>query len=263
MLYEHPSLDETLSNFEDVISEFDIRTILSLFSGGRDSLVVTHITWNMVQTLHLDFKVIHVNTTCALPGVQEYVKEICNRLKWPLRVLDPKIDFWTLVEKWGAPTPRRRWCCYHLKLEPVREYTKTTTPPRLHILGLRARESAGRLKRAKNNQLKQLYRDFKSEAWAYNPIFWWKEEDVEEYIKEHDLPVSSTYENLGTSGECFCGAFKTEKQLLQVKANYPRFFEKLVKLESKFHNGGSLFYISGKRIYAKDLMRRKMNSRFK
>ena len=45
------------------------------------------------------------------------------------------------------------------------------------------------------------------------------------------------------------------KELIKVRDVYPEFFKRLVELESKFHSGGSLFYISGERIYARDLLK--------
>lgn len=246
-------LAKVVEKYKEFITIHNVKTVLALFSGGRDSLVATDMSYKATKSLDVNFEVLYVNTTCALPGVQDYVGRLRELLGWPLRILTPKIDFWTLVKKWGAPTPRRRWCCYHLKLEPIREYTKRVMPPRIHVLGLRATESSSRLKKANNGQFKQFYWDSKSEVWVYNPIFWWDDLDVEKYIKKNSLPVSPVYERIAGSGECFCGAFKTVGEIRQVKTYYPEFFQRLVQLESEFRNGGSLFYIQSKRVYAKDL----------
>ena len=244
---------EATKGVRKLIAQHEIKNILALFSGGKDSLVSTHIVWKAVRDSNINFEVIHIDTTCALPGVQDYVIQTSKRLGWPLKILRPKVDFWTLAEKWGAPTPRRRWCCYHLKLEPIREYTKTLKSPRLHILGLRAWESPSRLKKANSGKLNRCYWDRKSETWVYNPILWWRDRDIDEYIKVNKLPVNPTYEKVGTGGECFCGVFKTIREVLLVKNNYPDFFQKLVELESKFRNNGSLLYINSKRVYVRDL----------
>ena len=138
---------------KEFVKEYSIKSLVSCFSGGKDSLVTTHyVLRNLEDVEDLDRYVVHVDTSVSLPGVQDYVKEICDVHGWNLVILKPKVDFWTLAEKWGMPSFRRRWCCYHLKLEPLREFIKGLRPQRAEVLGLRISENPRRRSRLVRSQ---------------------------------------------------------------------------------------------------------------
>jgi len=162
----------------DFVLRRNIRHVTCFFSGGKDSLVSTHYTLSDIEDLQVNKVVVHVDTTCSLPGVQDYVREVAQRFGWNLRILRPKKSFWDLARRWGSPTMRRRWCCYYLKLEPiirlVRELSRTGMV--CEVLGLRREESSRR------RNLPQFYsywnRRYKYLTWKYAPIIDWSERDV-------------------------------------------------------------------------------------
>ena len=85
------------------------RRIYVMFSGGRDSLVALHMTWKIFPE---KTEALFINTSISTPGLIEYVKEITSSFNIPLHILQPKEDYFTLVEKKGFPTINYRWCKY-------------------------------------------------------------------------------------------------------------------------------------------------------
>jgi len=60
-------------NPREFVEEYGIRSLVCCFSGGKDSLVMTHYTLSQVQDMEdLDIYVLHVDTTTeqlrACPG---------------------------------------------------------------------------------------------------------------------------------------------------------------------------------------------------
>jgi phosphoadenosine phosphosulfate reductase len=240
--------EDTFSAYINVIKSLSIKSILSLFSGGRDSLVVLHISKKVSEVLGVELKALHVDTTVSTPGNLEYVQEICKDLKVELVVLRPKYDFFTLVERWGFPTPKRRWCCYHLKIEPLKEYFKNiNTSGALVVDGIRAEESWRRRGFPKLG----YHKHFK--CLNYHPIFEWTKKQVQNYIEMNNLKVNPLYSVLPRVTECWCTAFKTISQFKTLKREFPELFQRFLEAEAKLRTGGSALFKNRRRIYLKDL----------
>jgi phosphoadenosine phosphosulfate reductase len=239
----------------EFIKEYGIRSLVCCFSGGKDSLVATHYVLSEIVGFEPTPKVhvVFVDTTVMVPIATEYVKEVCDRYGWPLKILKPEPDFWTLAEKWGCPTMKRRWCCYALKLKPIFEFTRKLPAQRAMIIGLRRDESKRRSK------LRQIVYRKKTEdgmwvgAWSYAPIIDWTEKDVLRYIRDHDLPMPPHY-RLGIKETCMCGAFSHVKEMMIVRALWPEFYQKFVELEGRFKQGGTAFYFNNRPYSAKEIL---------
>jgi len=242
-------------NPKEFVKEYSIRSLVIGFSGGKDSLCATHYTLSELSDLPELLKptiyVVHVDTTVALPGVQDYVKEVCNRFNWPLVLLRPEKDFETEVQSKGMPSMRRRWCCFYLKLKPFMDFTAKLPPQRAEITGLRRAESIRRSK------MKEVFYNRKGHVWKYAPIIDWSDDDIKHYIRKHNLPTSPVSKLIGHSGECLCGVFASVKSLNIIKANYPDFFNRFVELEKQFRSGGAAFFLHNKPLRASDLMKQK------
>ena len=124
-------------NIRDWVEEHGIKNVVCCFSGGRDSLVATHYTYKMLRDANIDIYTVFVDTTIMIPDVYDFVKEVSDRYGWNLIILKPDKAFKEYALEKGMPTMRRRWCCYYLKLRPIREFVKTLRPPVVEILGLR------------------------------------------------------------------------------------------------------------------------------
>jgi len=234
------------------------KAILFCFSGGKDSLVSTHLGWNWTNKSKVFRKVIHVDTTVSLPKVQDYVKKVAKLYGWDLKILKPSKSFWELAEKKGMPTLNRRWCCEWLKLKPMFEYACSLKKPVvLFVLGLRRSES---VRRSKMPDLwKRKYRGWL--FFNYSPIMDWNNEDIKSYIGHYGLRINPLYDIIGHSGECICGVYASFKELQVIRANFPEFLEKFKKLEDawkrskKWKNTKYTFYVNNKRLKVDDLLK--------
>ena len=188
------------------------------------------------------------DTTIATPGNLEYVQSICKELDVKLSVIRPRKDFFTLVEKWGFPTVTRRWCCYHLKIEPLKLFFRNTNVDHTLVIdGIRANESP----RRKTYPVLGIHKHFK--CLNYHPIFNWNSRDVKIYIKKHKLRENPLYNIFPRATECWCTAFKSVKQFRLLKEYFPDLFQKFVEAEMKLKSGGSALFKNGKRIYLRNL----------
>jgi len=240
---------------KDFVKDYSIRSLICSFSGGKDSLVATHYIFSELKDIDIGKYVVHADTTVMLPGVLDFVKDVCSRYGWNLKVVYPEISFWDYVGKKGYPMPSmfRRWCCGLLKLQPIHDFVKTLPPQRAEVTGLRLDESV----RRKKMRLPDLFYLRKSHVWKYAPILEWSEKDVLAYMKEHDLPMPPHYA-MGIKETCMCGAFSNKKQMQILLARHPKFFQKFVELEKNFKKGGACFYFNNKPTYAKDFLKQKL-----
>jgi len=238
-------------NPKDFVEEYCIRSLVIGFSGGKDSLCTTHYTLSELADIKIDKYVVHVDTTAALPGVQDYVKKVADQFNWPLVVLRPEKDFDAHALEKGMPSMHRRWCCFYLKIKPFMDFTSKLPPQRAEVTGLRRAESRRRSK------MKEVFYNKKGLVWKYAPIIDWTDDDVKRYIREHNLPISPVAKLIGHSGECLCGVFASVKSLEIVKAHYPEFFQRFVELEKQFRSGGAAFFLHNKPLRATDLLKQK------
>ena len=240
-------------NPKEFVKEYCIKSLVCCFSGGKDSLCATHYVMRELEGVDIDKYVVFVDTTVMIPTVVDFVKDVCAKFGWNLKILSPEKSFWDMV-KAGMPMPtmHRRWCCYYLKLKPITDFTKKLPPQRAEITGLRSDESI----RRRRMKLKQIYLDKRSGAWHYAPILEWTEKDVLHYMKTHSLPMPHHY-RLGIKETCQCGAFSNKKQMMILKAQFPQLFQRFIELEAGFKSQGAAFFFKGKPTYAKDLAKQK------
>lgn len=188
------------------------------FSGGRDSLAVTHWVMNNAPE---GAGVFHLNTGIGIKRTREYVRETCREYGWPLTEVRAKEDcgwdYRELVKKHGFPGPAGHGMMYRLLKERgirklVRD-TKTKRNQRVAIVtGIRKDESKRR-----GNYDDSVIDKIDAQIWV-NPIYHWSRSERDAYIEEHNLPVNPVALELGMSGECLCGAFAHpgEKELVRL-----------------------------------------------
>jgi 3'-phosphoadenosine 5'-phosphosulfate sulfotransferase (PAPS reductase)/FAD synthetase len=89
-----------------------------------------------------------------------------------------------------------------------------------------------------------------------SPIFGWSDEKVKKYIQKHSLPTGPAA-GLGTSAECWCGAYKTKSDFHALLSIHPEIFEKLVVVEKAQKGKFTFLYEHGKRIPLSSLKKAK------
>lgn len=219
-----------------------------LFSGGRDSLVALHVLNRAAEELGVSITALHVDTTASIPDNLDYVKTVCKYLGVKLEVLRPRKDYFALVQRWGFPTMTRRWCCFHLKIEPLKNFLLSKSGPVMVFDGIRTDES---YRRACFPQI-GFHKHFG--CLCCHIIFHWSSDNVREYTMKYNLYVNPLYDlGFKRASECWCPVYKTREQFVALKKNYPAFFSKLVELEGKLKTGGSMMFREGKKVYLKNV----------
>jgi 3'-phosphoadenosine 5'-phosphosulfate sulfotransferase (PAPS reductase)/FAD synthetase len=90
------------------IERWEPVALVSLFSGGYDSMVTTHLL-HRLDTHSLPIQVWSIDTQLAADGWREYVTEVADRFGWDLRIYDNVKGYRQFV-KWvrGQGCPRSR-----------------------------------------------------------------------------------------------------------------------------------------------------------
>jgi 3'-phosphoadenosine 5'-phosphosulfate sulfotransferase (PAPS reductase)/FAD synthetase len=212
-----------------------------LFSGGADSLCLLEYMRRLAERANLTITALHADTTAGFPEVEDYVKKTCKQLDVPLVTVRPTHDFFDLAKRWGIPGVKSRWCCETLKVAPIRRYLATVDGPKVVFDGIRAAES----------NLRATY----TPVWYHpafrsisvSPLFRWSDSRVESYIERNNLPRSPASQ-LGTSAECWCGAYKCPADFRKLLDIHPDIFGKLVEVEEAQGGKYTFIYKKGKRI---------------
>jgi len=209
-----------------------------LFSGGKDSLATLLYLKRIAEEVERDLTALYVDTTAGLPENTEYVRQICHHLLVKLEIVTPKVDYFTLVKKWGIPSFGYRWCCRELKIKPVKEYLDTVMEPKVVFDGIRAAES-----NVRKHYIPIWYHP-SFRCLSVSPIFYWSDNRVNSLINSNGIPKTLLH-SLPSSTECWCGAYKTETDFRKLYELNVDFFYKLVEVEEQNQSGYSFIYKNG------------------
>ena len=212
-----------------------------LFSGGKDSLCLLHYMKTIAAQKDVEITALHADTTAGFPEVEDYVHKVCKKLKVPLVVVRPPHDYFQIAKRWGIPGIRARWCCETLKVAPIRRYLDLIDEPKVVYDGIRAAESNIR---ATYNPI-WYHPAFR--CISISPIFGWSDAEADRYIARHRLPKSPAAD-LGTSSECWCGAYKCRLDFEKLLEVHPEIFDKLVDVERAQRGRYTFVYEEGRRI---------------
>jgi len=234
------------------LPEADVKTLLRkadayvLFSGGQDSLCTLDYLATIASSIGREITAIHVDTTAGFPEVTQYVKSVCQQLEVPLEIVKPEIDYFTMAKEWGIPGINSRWCCRELKIRPLAEFLARMDNPKIVFDGIRAVESPIRAKYV------PVWFHPSFNCLSVSAIFDWTDEKIELYTEDRGLP-SGPWAELGTSGECWCGAYKKKADFEQLYHLHPEIYYKLMEVEKANKHGFTFVYDNGRRIPLVDL----------
>lgn len=206
------------------------------FSGGKDSLCV----YQLAKMAGVLFTPTYCVTGIDAPESVRYIRENFPDVKF----YHPPMKFIQLVAKKGMPTIGRQFCCERIK---ERISAGNTT-----LLGIRAQESRRRAKydviSIASNRVEHRDKPHgRDDEWLQAvshecikgkdqvkilPIFDWTEEDVWEFIRQHNLPVNPMYETFGRVGCMFC-PFASAAQVEVYEQKYPKFKAALLRAIEK------------------------------
>lgn len=202
------------------------------YSGGKDSTVLLHIA----RALFPDIKGMYVDTGLEYPEIKEFVektenidirkpkmtflqvikkfgypvisKEVARKISTAKSKPDGRVALrFDKNSEYGkrysgrfclakyfyllkAPFKISDQCCYKMKKEPAKKYEKETG---LHpITGMMTEESALR----RTNWLKHGCNSFNCDRPMSNPMSFWTEQDILQYIKLKNISICSVYGNI-------------------------------------------------------------------
>ena len=143
------------------------------FSGGKDSVVLA----DLCKKAGVKYKLHYMNTTIDPPELVRFIMKNYPDCKF-IRPLRPFSE--VIKEKQYPPTRVVRYCCQVLK--------EHYQPNGIILMGIRKKES---WKRSKRSMFELLH---KSGTFVINPIIYWEDFEVWEYIGEHKLPYCLLYD---------------------------------------------------------------------
>lgn len=217
----------TQRRIRDWIREYGVNGVYVSFSGGKDSTVLLHI----VREMYPDIEAVFVNTGLEYPETQKFVKsfdnvailrpkmrfdEVIKTYGYPVisKEVSLKVDN---ARKGGRccddfikGTDRERrcggryslikyapllntdfkisnFCCNVMKKTPAKDFEKHTG--KKPIIATMAEESGLR----EQKWLQNGCNAFDTKRQTSQPMSFWTEQDILQYIKEYNIPICSVY----------------------------------------------------------------------
>lgn len=169
-LFGHDKVEETIER----IKTFEPPEGYYLaFSGGKDSITLKELS-KMAQ---VKFDIHYNVTTIDPPELIYFIRKFHSDVIWDR----PKIPLLKMLVKRGFHLRTTRWCCS--------EFKERGGSGRRVLTGIRADESN---KRSGRKMVEQCFKD--SSKTYINPILDWTENNVWDFIKSHNLPYCSLYD---------------------------------------------------------------------
>jgi phosphoadenosine phosphosulfate reductase len=177
------SIEERL---EKLVSLFHDRIIFTTSFGIEDQ-VITH----KIFSNNLAVKIVTLDTGRLFPETYEVFSQTIIKYKKKINVFFPEYE---AVEKmvtekgpfsFYESIENRKECCRLRKVVPL---NKALTGMECWISGIRAGQSDNR------SQMSDLEYDEEKKLFKYHPLFNWSLEDVENYIKEKNIPYNSLHD---------------------------------------------------------------------
>lgn len=179
------------------------------FSGGKDSLVALDLAVK-AGIRHAVFS----DTTVEFEDTVKYVDTIRQFYGIDLAIVRPTRGFFELIEFFGFPSRRSRWCCEALKFGPLGRYALDNNVTSF-ITGLRSEESRKRrgYSLVGNNPILPVRQ--------INPLLYWTNEDVWRYSRELSLPINPLYAQGMKRVGCWPCPFKSKHDWELTKKRFP------------------------------------------
>jgi len=206
--------------------EFNKDKLVVAFSGGKDSLVVLHI----VRQYYPQVAVCFNDTGIEYPETKAFIKQIAK--DWDLNLITTsyyKKTFWDCVEQYGFPEKTKSHfkdrgkqykakCCYYLKEMPMRLAIRENGWLGM-FTGTTAVESQKRMFVAHQKGI--CYHTKHYNLCKINPILWWTQEEVWDFIRKENLPYNRLYDIGARRVGCMpCTAYLNwEEQMSRLNIN--------------------------------------------
>ncbi len=237
---------EAIFVIREVVAQFEKPALL--FSGGKDSIVLTHLAKKAFYPARIPFPLVHIDTGHNFPETMEYRDWLVKELGFQLIVgsVQESIDKGRVVEETGYNASRNALQTVTL-LDTIEQYKIDAA-----IGGARRDEEKARAKERffshrdefgqwdPKNQRPELWNLFNGrknigEHFRVFPISNWTEMDVWQYIKEEKIPLPKLY--FAHKRECVIreGVILANSKFIKLKPE-----EKVVTMTVRFRTCGDM-----------------------
>jgi len=233
--------------------------LVSMFSGGKDSLVVLDLIHRALGPGRYLVAYVEIPGNTHEENV-EYAYRVAELYglvpgETFLHLRHEYHEFYRLVERWGWPGPRRRWCMTTFKTSVTNKHLRDMVT----ATGVKAGDSGWRNSWKKAGVLGRI------PGWKtifFKPIFQWTTQDVLEYVAERRLPLNPLYNTLGGSANCVYCPYNADPEYYQrVKEYYPHWWRRLLEAEERVEKGKPFYQGRNRKLGFEDLAGRSLRLR--
>lgn len=197
----------------------DCENALISFSGGKDSVVLSHIL------APFKLKNVFIDTTIEFPETYLFIKELSDK-GWTIDITKASQSFFSLLNEKGYPSYKNRWCCKTQKLHPFAVYIKQQFGDQeVKVFSAERRwEALSRL----DQPLRKKHKHIKNQD-TIQLLLDWLTMDIWIYTWIHNLPVNKLY-NYYYRGGCWVCPFGLRYRIFLMKYAHPRLYRFLEKI---------------------------------
>lgn len=224
-------IDASREIIERAISEYSPYAIVSMISGGKDSMAAYQVATVLgVPVTHI----LHGITGTGIAETTQFVREFSATQKPTYIEADAGTSYVDYVQRkgfFGRGTTAHSYTYHVLKREHFNKALsrhirqRKRNRPILLLNGARVQESANR---AKN--LAEPIRNDHGNIWV-NVCHTWSKEQRDNFLSQVGAPVNPVTETLCRSGECLCGTSQSPATREEASFYFPRWGQWLDELE--------------------------------
>jgi 3'-phosphoadenosine 5'-phosphosulfate sulfotransferase (PAPS reductase)/FAD synthetase len=222
-----PDLQSNIMSVAEKLSSIKPRTVLYLFSGGKDSSLALLLTRDCVKRLCEDVKcrvymlyVYITGNTHPLNAYASYAVMLWHRKNYGFEVVVKARDrlFQEYMAKYGLQTGPGRWCYSEFKEKIFVETQRRLPQPQVLIDGMSPSDSKARSEKIKAElELVERYNGLKFYAWHPLYSLYLSSEEKLKLLEQHEefKPVVNLYREYGDSLNCIVCPYKSTTKMLQ------------------------------------------------
>lgn len=208
------------------------KTDAVLFSGGDDSLALTHLA---MEQGWADI-VIHLETNSSIPENLDYVREVCETYCWPLLIIASPMKLDTMAYRYGFCGPSQHTMAYnYFKGRQLGHFYRKKHGNVKYLSGVRKLESDRRMENIEAEvQYESTTDSGNFTGWWVSPLIEKSDSWITQYREEHKLAQNPVATKIHRSGDCQCLAYGSrQEELIMLEAEYPDFAAWLLNVEKR------------------------------
>ncbi len=209
---------------ENAVKKYPKREVVVSFSGGKDSVVVSHLVRKALNNQ----SILHIfgDTTLEQPNTYEFLEEYKkeNYMTPFFEERNNDSNFFDMCKKIGPPSRVKSWCCSVFKTGPMGTTLSEMDIKILTFYGVRRNESVSRSKYDRITQSPKLKQQI-----VASPVIDWLDIDIWLYIFTEKLPINFAYRQGFSRVGCWCCPNNSEISDKLARIYYPEEYDKWYK----------------------------------